>query len=40
MSQENVEAVHRGVDAMNRGEPDAILGLVDAGDRHRPFARP
>jgi ketosteroid isomerase-like protein len=29
MSQENVEAVHRGVDAMNRGEPDAILDMVD-----------
>lgn len=29
MAQENVEAVHRGVDAMNRGEPDAILDVVD-----------
>jgi ketosteroid isomerase-like protein len=29
MSQENVEAIHRGVDAMNRGEPDAILELID-----------
>jgi ketosteroid isomerase-like protein len=29
MSQENVEAIHRGVDAMNRGELDTILDLVD-----------
>jgi uncharacterized protein len=29
MSQENVEAVHRGVDAMNRGEPEAMLEMVD-----------
>ena len=28
MSQENVEAVHRGVDAMNRGELDPILDLI------------
>jgi uncharacterized protein len=29
MPQENVEAVHRGVDAMNRGELDSILDLID-----------
>jgi ketosteroid isomerase-like protein len=29
MSQENVEAVHRGVDAMNCGELDPILDLID-----------
>ena len=27
MSKENVEAVHRGVDAMNRGELDSIVHL-------------
>jgi hypothetical protein len=31
MFQENVEAIHRGVDATNRGEPDAILDLIDDG---------
>ena len=29
MPKENVEAVHRGVDAMNRGELDSLLDLVD-----------
>jgi ketosteroid isomerase-like protein len=37
MSKENVEAIHRGVDAMNRGELDPILDLIDDGVLWEPL---
>ena len=37
MSQENVELVHRGVDALNRRDIDGWLALGDAEIEYRPF---
>ena len=39
MSQENVELLHRAVDAFNRRDLDAYLALQDSGVEFTPFER-